>query len=459
MKTIRGLICALLALALLTTSALAFDGLKKGDKGSEVQMLQLRLNALGYSVGTADADYGNKTVKAVESFQNDHGLEATGAVDQATWDALYDEHVTVVREGYSADVALTAPFTVIKDDPDNPQTAWMWLDDLSCAADLIFFDSMDNLVGGVLTYLENSRYADVADSLKAENYDAHSEALEINGHSAALIEESFDFSNNGSKLTDHFLWGAIELADAGGQKVILRFNTAFTLGAKQESLLTLDSIREMLERATFPDSPASAQSEADPILGDWYIQDGTDSITLHIFADGTYSADFDGLDPAQGTWKADGDGYVMDNGPLKMTVDGDTLTLGEDGSDSPDIFGRERIEAPTLAAVTDATEADYLGEWKVSGVFLCDQKGMPIDDDNLLEENATVTVAPGSLTLSGLFNDDETYDTHIAEGGLTLSNSNGEGMFINGVMQLLEDGSAEIYIPGLDFMCLTLERA
>ena len=88
MKTIRVLICAVLALALLTSSALAFDGLKKGDRGNDVQMLQLRLNELGYSVGKADADYGNKTVKAVESFQSDHGLEATGAVDQATWEAL-----------------------------------------------------------------------------------------------------------------------------------------------------------------------------------------------------------------------------------------------------------------------------------------------------------------------------------------------------------------------------------
>ena len=463
MKTIRGLICVMLALALLTASALAFDWLRKGDRNSDVQMLQLRLNALGYSVGTADADYGNKTVKAVERFQSDHGLETTGAVDQATWDALYDERVTVVREGYSADVALTAPFTVIKDDPDNPQTAWMWLDDLSCAADLIFSHTMDGLVDQVLEYLENTRYADAVKNLNAENYDAHSETLEINGRTAALIEETFDFTNNGSKLTDHFLWGAIELADADGRKATLRFNTSFTMGANQESLLTLDSIRGMLERATLSGAPAAAQAApetgADPILGDWYIQDGTDSITLHILADGTYTADFKGLDPAQGTWKADGDGYLMDNGPLKMTVDGDMLALGEEESDDPDIFGRERIEAPTLPAVTDAAEADYLGEWKVSGVFLCDGEGMPIDDDNLLEEDATVTVTPGGLVLAGLFNDDENYETRVVAGALTLSNSSGEGMFINGVMQLLEDGSAEIYTPGLDFICLTLEKA
>ena len=462
MKTIRVLICAMLVLALLTAPALAFDGLKKGDGGNDVQMLQLRLNELGYSVGKADADYGNKTVKAVERFQSDHGLETTGAVDQATWDALYDEHVIVVRDGYRADVALTAPFTAIKDDPESPQTAWLWLDDLNCAGDLIFSDSMDRLVSNVLDYMEHTRYAEAANTIKASNYDAHSETLEINGHPAALIQGTFEF-NNGGKLVDHFLWGAIQLTDEGDRKATLRFNTAFSLAPRQESLLTLDRFREMLERVTLLESPASAPAEPDPILGDWYIQDGTDSITLHIHEDGTYTADFESTDnPAQGTWKADGDIYAMDDGTIKMTFDGETLVVGETGSDNPDVFGRERVEPPKLPAVTDATEADYLGEWKASGLYMCDQWGMPVDDDNMLvgEDNVTVTVTPGSLQLSGLLKNDESYDTLIEEGGLSLGDGSEESTFSNGKMQLLEDGSAEIYVPGMNgFICLTLERA
>ena len=559
MKTIRVLICAVLALALLTSSALAFDGLKKGDRGNDVQMLQLRLNELGYSVGKADADYGNKTVKAVESFQSDHGLEATGAVDQATWDALYDEHVVITREGYSADVALTAPFTVIKDDPDSAQTAWMWLDDVSCAADLIFYDNMDNLVSDVSDYLENTRYADAVTKYSASDYEIEKETFEIDGKPAALIMTTFNYKNSG-KAVDYFLWGTIELADEGDRKAMVRFNTAYALKPKQESLLTLENIREMLERVTLVDSPAPAQAEPDPILGDWfiqdgtdgititfsedgtyssefkgmitkasgtwtgdgksyemdggkvrmvldgdsltldygdetsvygrehvvagaeapaeaepeaepdpilgdwYIQDGTDSITMHFYEDGTYSADFEGFDdPAKGTWYADGDGYAMDGGILLMTLDGENMRLGEPNSDDVDIYGRERVEPTTLPAVTGATEEDFLGEWKATGFFMCNAQGMPMFDDNFLEGNETetkVTVSSGSLLLTGLFKYDESYDARIVEDGLLLGDGGEKSTFSYGLMQLLEDGTAEIYLPGVnDYVCLVLERA
>lgn len=72
--------------------------LQKGSKGDEVVKLQNRLNELGYSVGTADGDFGNKTKTAVESFQKDHGLEVTGVVDEATYNAIFSAEVPAAEE-------------------------------------------------------------------------------------------------------------------------------------------------------------------------------------------------------------------------------------------------------------------------------------------------------------------------------------------------------------------------
>lgn len=58
--------------------------LKKGSSGSEVKELQNNLNKLGYNCGTADGDFGQKTLDAVKKFQKDKGLECDGIVGNAT---------------------------------------------------------------------------------------------------------------------------------------------------------------------------------------------------------------------------------------------------------------------------------------------------------------------------------------------------------------------------------------
>ena len=68
-----------------------FKELKKGSKGEDVKRLQNRLNELGYSVGKADGDYGNKTKTAVEQFQKDNNLSVTGVIDENTYNALFPE--------------------------------------------------------------------------------------------------------------------------------------------------------------------------------------------------------------------------------------------------------------------------------------------------------------------------------------------------------------------------------
>ena len=66
--------------------------LRPGDKGADVEHLQLKLMAAGYSPGDIDGDYGAKTEKAVLAFQMDRpdidddgiaGPQTLGALDAA----------------------------------------------------------------------------------------------------------------------------------------------------------------------------------------------------------------------------------------------------------------------------------------------------------------------------------------------------------------------------------------
>ena len=56
--------------------------LKIGSKGSEVKILQIRLNLI------ADGIFGPITQEAVKDFQKSKGLTADGIVGPKTWEAL-----------------------------------------------------------------------------------------------------------------------------------------------------------------------------------------------------------------------------------------------------------------------------------------------------------------------------------------------------------------------------------
>jgi hypothetical protein len=53
---------------------------------------QAQLSNLGYAPGAVDGDLGPKTRAALQAFQQAHGLEPTGALDDATLSALEKEH-------------------------------------------------------------------------------------------------------------------------------------------------------------------------------------------------------------------------------------------------------------------------------------------------------------------------------------------------------------------------------
>lgn len=89
------------------------ETLQKGDKGDEVIALQKRLIELNYLSGSADGDYGNKTKSAVELFQKEANLSATGIADTETQQALFAEDAPVAK------VYLSLDFDAISRDPSS----------------------------------------------------------------------------------------------------------------------------------------------------------------------------------------------------------------------------------------------------------------------------------------------------------------------------------------------------
>ncbi|MEU8776682.1 L,D-transpeptidase family protein [Streptomyces sp. NPDC048606] len=59
-----------------------------GDESDQIRELQARLRQLKLVSTAPTGFYGSKTTAAVKTFQSQHGLGATGAVDQATWEKV-----------------------------------------------------------------------------------------------------------------------------------------------------------------------------------------------------------------------------------------------------------------------------------------------------------------------------------------------------------------------------------
>jgi len=90
------------------TTVLKFDGvtlIKIGSKGKLVKAWQNFLNKMGYNVGTADGDFGNKTFKGTIAFQRDNGLKADGIAGPNTFKKAaesgfkYPEEEIIVTSG------------------------------------------------------------------------------------------------------------------------------------------------------------------------------------------------------------------------------------------------------------------------------------------------------------------------------------------------------------------------
>jgi peptidoglycan hydrolase-like protein with peptidoglycan-binding domain len=72
-----------------STSSDSWPVLRKDDSGDAVAQLQEALIQLGYLSGTADGNYGAKTVEAVKAFQKANGLTQDGTAGEETQRILY----------------------------------------------------------------------------------------------------------------------------------------------------------------------------------------------------------------------------------------------------------------------------------------------------------------------------------------------------------------------------------
>ena len=83
-------IIAIFSTASVTQAAI----LKVGSTGSEISMLQTKLQTLNYDVGPIDGIYGSKTKTAVQGFQFDNHLLVDGIVGPQTQEALNNANIS-----------------------------------------------------------------------------------------------------------------------------------------------------------------------------------------------------------------------------------------------------------------------------------------------------------------------------------------------------------------------------
>ncbi|MFC7596833.1 L,D-transpeptidase family protein [Terrabacter sp. GCM10028922] len=62
--------------------------LQRGDTGPMVRSLQARLRQIGWFDGDVSDRYGSRTAASVRGFQAKRGYDATGTLDERTWDKL-----------------------------------------------------------------------------------------------------------------------------------------------------------------------------------------------------------------------------------------------------------------------------------------------------------------------------------------------------------------------------------
>lgn len=66
------------------------SNVKKGSKGTDVEVVQFKLNSLGYNCGIADGICGTKTINAIKQFQKDNKLTVDGICGQITFAELFN---------------------------------------------------------------------------------------------------------------------------------------------------------------------------------------------------------------------------------------------------------------------------------------------------------------------------------------------------------------------------------
>ena len=85
---------------------------QQGDSGNDITELQQRLYQLGYLAGTGDitGTFDEKTLAAVQKFQQMNSLEQDGRVGRKTMNLVYSEEVkpNMLAYGEKSDLVLAA---------------------------------------------------------------------------------------------------------------------------------------------------------------------------------------------------------------------------------------------------------------------------------------------------------------------------------------------------------------
>lgn len=90
----------------------------QGSEGSQVDVIQKRLQINGFEPGKLDGSYGSQTAAAVKQFQRAKGLEVTGVVNEATWKALTNEPLNAT----TPQPQNVTPSSTERDETKTPET-------------------------------------------------------------------------------------------------------------------------------------------------------------------------------------------------------------------------------------------------------------------------------------------------------------------------------------------------
>lgn len=78
----------LISMIMFSVNVYAFEDLGKGSTGDSVKEIQEAMIDLGYLSGSADGQFGGVTEDAVKAYQAANGIEATGIVDEITYEKI-----------------------------------------------------------------------------------------------------------------------------------------------------------------------------------------------------------------------------------------------------------------------------------------------------------------------------------------------------------------------------------
>lgn len=114
--------------------------LRPGNTGTMVRSLQARLRQIGWFTGDVSDVYGTRTTASVRGFQAKRGLDATGVLDETTWNRLLamtrrptSDELNNVKPKPKPKPAAPTPTTPTKPKPKPAKPAGMsWDQDARC---------------------------------------------------------------------------------------------------------------------------------------------------------------------------------------------------------------------------------------------------------------------------------------------------------------------------------------